>query len=245
MEFIRGKTFIEGQSLSENQIQEAVRFFESLNKDREGAKQLVSMDAAEGFLKLTDHLNNVEQRISRLTTRHVPIALIDKSSQLINQLNSQYDLVRQMTLTSIAQGKTNNETALDQRCVSASDFGFHNAIQTEHGVKFIDFEFAGWDDPAKASLDFVLQPKVPVLAKPTSLINALTDKLVYHDDARFNLLGAILRIKWLCIILSFLEPARFIQRMKNKNAAQREFFVIKQLRIASAYFEREVPFGLY
>jgi hypothetical protein len=245
MEFIEGKTFIEGQSLSENQLRDAVCFFETLNKDRETAKKFVSMDAAEGFLKLTDHLNNVEQRISKLTTRHLPIDATYKSSRLLNRLTEEYSTVRQLTLTSIDQGRASDEIALEHRCISASDFGFHNAIQTVNCVKFIDFEFAGWDDPSKASVDFVLQPRVPVLAKPTSLFKALSRQLVEADEERINLLGTILRLKWLCIILSILEPERFDRFMKIKTQAEREFYVERQLRTASAYFEREVSFGLH
>jgi hypothetical protein len=47
----------------------------------------------------------------------------------------------------------------DQRTLSPSDFGFHNAIR--HGTKglvFIDFEYFGWDDPAKLAADFLLHP---------------------------------------------------------------------------------------
>jgi hypothetical protein len=245
MEFIEGETFIDGQSLSENQVRDAVCFFEILNRNRETAKKFVSMDAAEGFLKLTDHLNNVEQRISKLTTRHLPIDSTGKSSRLLNRLTEEYSTVRQITLTSIARGRTNDEILLDQRCVSTSDFGFHNAIQTKSGVKFIDFEFAGWDDPAKASLDFVLQPRVPVHAKATRLINTLTNQLEERDKARMNLLGAILRIKWLCIILSVLDSERFFQLVKNKTSAESELFINERLRVAFNYFDREIPHGLH
>jgi hypothetical protein len=65
------------------------------------------------------------------------------------------------------------------------------------------------------------------------------------DEERIDLLGGILRIKWICIILSFLEPARFERLMKNKSLAEGNLFVDTQLRIAAAYFEREVPFGLH
>jgi hypothetical protein len=245
IEFIQGKPFIEGQSLSENQICDAIRFFETINRDRLAAKKMVSMDAAEGFLKLTDHLDNVENRISKLTTQHLPLASRDKSTVLIKRVRAEYDKVKLLTLSSTAKGRIADEIVLDQRCISPSDFGFHNAIQTANGVKFIDFEFAGWDDPAKASIDFVLQPRVPVHAKPTSLLNYLSDQLLEPDVERTNLLGAILRLKWLCIILSVLEPNRFDKLMKLKTPAERNFCVEKQLRTASAYFEREVPFGLH
>ena len=42
--------------------------------------------------------------------------------------------------------------------LSPSDFGFHNAIQTKDGLKFIDFEYFGWDDPVKLTCDFILHP---------------------------------------------------------------------------------------
>ena len=51
-------------------------------------------------------------------------------------------------------------------CISASDFGLHNAIMTERGIVFFDFEFAGWDDPAKAIVDFLLQPQQGNLNMP-------------------------------------------------------------------------------
>jgi hypothetical protein len=243
--FIEGKTFTESQSLTEHQVPEAVCFFETLNKNRDTAKQIVSMDAAEGFLKLTDHLSNVEQRLSKLTTRNLPIDSIDSSSRLINRLTAEFGTVKQMTLSSITQGKTSDEIALDQRCISASDFGFHNAIQTKNGVKFIDFEFAGWDDPAKASLDFVLQPRVQVNAKTTSLINTLANPLTERDKARMNMLGAILRIKWLCIILSVLDSDRFFRAVNNKTSAESELFLNERLRVALNYFDREIPDGLH
>jgi hypothetical protein len=245
MEYIRGKNFNEGQSLSENQVQDAVCFFETLNKHRETAIKIVSMDAAEGFLKLTDHLNNIEQRISKLTTRHLPADSIEKASRIINRLNAEYGTVREMTLTSIVRGRTSDDISPDQRCISASDFGFHNAVQTGNRVKFIDFEFAGWDDPAKASLDFVLQPKVPVNAKATKLLNAFTDQLVVGDKERIKLLGAILRIKWLCIILSIFDPERFFRLINNRTSEETNFFLNERLRVALIYFDREIPHDLH
>ena len=44
-----------------------------------------------------------------------------------------------------------------RRCVSPSDFGFHNALVGPDGrAVFLDFEYAGWDDPAKLDLRFLL-----------------------------------------------------------------------------------------
>ena len=42
--------------------------------------------------------------------------------------------------------------------LSPSDFGFHNTLLTKDGLKFIDFEYFGWDDPVKLTCDFLLHP---------------------------------------------------------------------------------------
>ena len=47
----------------------------------------------------------------------------------------------------------------EERCPSPSDFGFHNALRQPDGrLRFLDFEYAGWDDPAKTIIDFCNQP---------------------------------------------------------------------------------------
>jgi hypothetical protein len=43
--------------------------------------------------------------------------------------------------------------------LSPSDFGFHNCLKQEDGtLRFIDFEYFGWDDPAKLCGDFLFHP---------------------------------------------------------------------------------------
>ena len=44
------------------------------------------------------------------------------------------------------------------RSLSPSDFGLHNALRAPGGLSFVDFEYFGWDDPAKTLCDFVLHP---------------------------------------------------------------------------------------
>lgn len=45
------------------------------------------------------------------------------------------------------------------RILSPSDFGLHNALRDAEGrLSFLDFEYFGWDDPAKLAADFLLHP---------------------------------------------------------------------------------------
>jgi len=45
-----------------------------------------------------------------------------------------------------------------ERVLSPSDFGSHNAVRTPDGDVFVDFEYFGWDDPAKLVGDALLHP---------------------------------------------------------------------------------------
>ena len=85
-----------------------------------------------------------------------------------------------------------------------SDFGFHNAIYTDEGVKFIDFEFAGWDDPMKATIDFFLQPQLPVPERPYYCLDPYTR----FEELRYKKMREVLQLKWVCIILSILNKQR-------------------------------------
>jgi hypothetical protein len=99
---------------------------------------------------------------------------------------------------------------LPECCLSPSDFGFHNALADAAGrLTFLDFEYAGRDDPAKLVSDFFCQPEVPV---PTSFhthfVTRLADGLDLDETGRVRcqiMLDAY-RIKWTCIILNDFLP---------------------------------------
>jgi len=96
------------------------------------------------------------------------------------------------------------------RCLSPSDFGFHNALLEENGrLCFLDFEYAGWDDPAKLICDFLCQPDCPV---PRECLSVATECLARHlrdrewFERRIDYLMPLYRIKWCCILLNeFVE----------------------------------------
>ncbi|MBU1230483.1 MAG: aminoglycoside phosphotransferase family protein [Proteobacteria bacterium] len=55
-------------------------------------------------------------------------------------------------------GDPEQRLARPRLTLSPSDFGLHNALRTPTGLCFVDFEYFGWDDPAKTLCDFVLHP---------------------------------------------------------------------------------------
>ena len=108
------------------------------------------------------------------------------------------------------------ELGPDDRCLSPSDFGFHNALvdDTER-VTFLDFEYAGRDDPAKLVSDFFCQPEIPVpLDYHADFIARIADGFGLGEKgrARCRMLLDAYRIKWTCIILNDLLPVGAARR---------------------------------
>jgi hypothetical protein len=88
-------------------------------------------------------------------------------------------------------------------------------------LRFIDFEYAGWDDPAKTVCDFLCQPAVPVpghSADPfaRALVSDLSDP-DWHLR-RIGLLRDVYRVKWCCILLNDFLPAGRQRRLFAQDA---------------------------
>ena len=123
-----------------------------------------------------------------------------------------------------------------ERVLSPSDFGFHNALAGPDGrLRFIDFEYAGWDDPAKLIGDFFCQPQTP--APPQyweffvgGLIAGL--KLEGGLARRARLLLPAFQIKWCCIMLNEFGAGDKARRDFAKGAASAEDRKAAQLQKA-------------
>jgi hypothetical protein len=104
----------------------------------------------------------------------------------------------------------------DERTLSPSDHGFHNAIRArDGGLVFVDFEYAGWDDPAKMLADGCLQPEVPLppLQRGPFLRRCL--ELLGPPRAlarRLRLLYPLWALKWCLILLNEFVPSARARR---------------------------------
>ena len=86
-----------------------------------------------------------------------------------------------------------------------------------HGsrIKFIDFEYAGIDDPAKMAGDFFAQLAVPV---PAEYFNDFVRQCMQvFPDAnslieRAKLLRPLYKVKWCCIAMNVFLPEHMARR---------------------------------
>ena len=115
-----------------------------------------------------------------------------------------------------------DEISLGQRTLSPSDFGFHNTLRLANGrLVFVDFEYFGWDDPAKLIADFIHHPAVPL--DPGLKHHFLRAALVlYNRDpalpGRLDLVYPLLGLKWCLIMLNEFLPDGLTRR-KLANAS--------------------------
>ncbi len=103
------------------------------------------------------------------------------------------------------------------RVLSPSDFGCHNMIKNESKFTFVDFEYFGWDDPVKATSDFLLHPAMNLTEKQQIIFFAGMQELFADDKnfiTRFKTYLPLFRLKW-CMIL--------LNEFLNQHLERREF----------------------
>jgi hypothetical protein len=238
LEYVHGSTFGEDVPPCAEAVSEAVRFIHLLNRDPQRAREYIQLDAAEGFQSMSQHIANVRSRLDSMSCEHVKTEVKPLAEAMLQKVSTELCQVAEQTHRAIEQGVISDSISLDKRCVSPSDFGFHNAISTEEGIRFIDFEFAGWDDPAKTTLDFILQPRVPVVGFGSPLLSAWQQQERPSIQSRCQYLEPILRLKWLCILLSVLNPTRLQHILDVISMETRSQLVLRRLKSAEIYLAR-------
>ena len=152
--------WIEGAKVADvrdSDIQQALEFVEMLHRACDAASAAQLPFASEACLSEIDIWNQIERKRRKLNQ------VLDKSPELRKFLLEQFDpfLAELRALSKSLFPHLDRFVRLPVRhqTLSASDFGFHNAIRkSDNSLKWIDFEYFGWDDPVKLMADFVWHP---------------------------------------------------------------------------------------
>lgn len=246
LEYLKGSRYSETLTPTAPDIQRAADYLKRLCLDTDLAKEHISQQAAEGFLSLSGHLENVSTRVAEMATAHAPQDLQGQALDLIGVLKERFARVEQETRKQIESGQIEDRIHVELLCPSPSDFGFHNAMACSQGPVFYDFEFSGWDDPAKTVADFFLQPRIPISTQYMCLFEESVASIMPLDVLRTRIkhLGPILHLKWATIILAVLRPKR-LKSLLDVNPAQSEGTLIQdRLDTATRYLQDGVFNGL-
>ena len=203
-EWIEGQPYQKSE-IAETDLQAAVDFI--LTMQSHAARALALPAASESCWDLRDHVNHLEQRLERLqiieahTATHqealhwIQMVLLPLASHCIAEVRSTLETTSEL----------NRRLRPEERWLSPSDFGFHNALRTSKGPVFLDFEYAGWDDLAQLLSDFYAQFEVP---PPRASFERVASHLVQQTQEpdwhlqRLKCIFPIHILKWCCIALN-------------------------------------------
>jgi hypothetical protein len=206
LEFIEGQALLP-QEVEPDDVRAATAFFLEMNARRDLATHLPGV--SEACFSLSAHVQTTERRIARLDAITDP----DAKDLVQSQLRPAWGRITSR-IHELPAAEREHELPAQERCLSPSDFGFHNSLRQPDGtLRFVDFEYAGWDDPAKTIADFCNQPDGLLKPELASIFRQAALEALSESDAlrkRLALLEPLYQLKWACICLNgFLPGGRF------------------------------------
>lgn len=203
--------FIEGQQLPSGEINamevdQVVDFLRSLKQIADSGAAAHLPAASEACFSIDAIFENLDGRfqgLERAAAREPTLAKF-LEQEFIPFRKTAEEWCRDIFRThAIDPGK---EISSDERTLSPSDFGFHNTLRRADGeLVFLDFEYFGWDDPAKTIADFLLHPgmQLPLELKQHFFAGALS---VFSSspkmEARVRAVYPLFALKWGTILLN-------------------------------------------
>ena len=214
--------------------------------------ELASTDAARALCDASASCFSPDETFRQFNTRvsRLMDSIDDPDLQafLQNDLHPAMQFVEARARKLCGDAGTGFEDILDQnaRTLSPSDFGLHNARrQADGSLRFLDFEYFGWDDPVKMIADAYWHPGSKL---PDDLAGKLrrdmSDIFNVQDGARFQLrfdalfpaYGAI----WCLIILNEFLPERWSRRIAAGTTESPEAARARQLQRARVHLQKVI-----
>ncbi|MBC8349029.1 MAG: phosphotransferase [Verrucomicrobia bacterium] len=211
-EWLHGDFFDSNSPIDSAHWEKCFDFITQLQQGRntEAAKGVPC--ASESAFSIRDHWSILQGRhdfwLRRIQSepKSIPKSIKDF---LLNDLERKY---KELAEEVLANPRFNQVITVEERILSPSDFGLHNAVlQTNGSLCFYDFEYAGWDDPAKTIADFFAQPKhkapselFPVMKN--RIIELLPKQKIGNFVRRLPLVARMANLKWCYICLNVFHP---------------------------------------
>lgn len=231
-EFLAGRP-MQASDVTSSAVEQAIAFYQELNRHQAEADHLPPGSEACGCL--ADHLHSVDRRLARFAS-WTPTTAGERAAQSFVQ----HELVPRWQAERGRHVEDASAFPPELRCLSPSDFGFHNALVDDEGkLHFVDFEYAGWDGTSKLACDFFCQPALPVaLSHLPALVAAMFADSTRAEIETHRIQGLlpVYRYKWVAILLNdFLrtddERRRFArphedveERRASQLAKARDYF---------------------
>jgi len=162
--------------------------------------------ASEARFSLSAVAKNIDERLQVLVERAPAL-----SGFLAGELIPAWEQLRER-----CRGiPFDRELTAGERTLSPSDFGFHNALRRNGQLVFLDFEYFGWDDPAKMIADVLLHPGMDLAQElrvrfAEGVLAGFPDQPGLRE--RVRLAYPLFGIKWCLILLNEFLPGSLDRR---------------------------------
>ena len=236
-EFVVGERVAAGQVTAAD-VQQLAELLAAMWRLRTqpGAEQLPP--ASEAAFTLNGYWANVERRLNRVRAALANRPEVAAVGEFVeHELVPVAGAVRNFLATKSAElaVSLDAELPLAQRTLSPADHGFHNVLRGADGrLTFLDFEYAGWDDPAQTVANALLLPEVPLPAEHrAAFVGGLLAQLegAVGVRERLRLTYPMLALKWSLIMLNeFLPVAGERRAFAGANAEARRATQLEKAR---------------
>ncbi|HBR15735.1 MAG TPA: hypothetical protein DD723_09415 [Candidatus Omnitrophica bacterium] len=217
-EFVEGEK-INTRDVNAQEMDEALDFLTTLKELRNKTATHQFARASEACFSAKEAVTNIQSRLEKLMSQENKGDGYDELRAYLH-----HDFIPFFeVLTGWGQERYrehhwffDTDISISQRVLSPSDFGFHNAIRGPSGrIVFLDFEYFGWDDPAKMIADFLLHPAMN-LGEDLKRRFAVKVYDIFVEDDHLERRAAVLYpffgLKWCLIFLNEFLPGGLKRR---------------------------------
>ena len=242
--------WIEGEKIAAKDIGEAeidafISFFSNLVKAGNATELPAFNRASEACFSLKEIEENISIRLERLSAIRSDTSLSTECVHFCKENLQPYFQERVAEIRKSHPNIANHTIEKEWRILSPSDFGFHNALRRATGqLVFHDFEYFGWDDPAKSLCDFWLHPAAEMQISKKLKERFTQGFLHLFEEDRNPLVRArnyypLFGAKWCCILLNeFLKGDMARRRFAEMKGQDQESLEAQQLKKAQGLLQR-------
>ena len=239
--FVEG-TRVEKDHVSQQDVEQEADMLRQMWDLKEKAKMLHLPDASDSAFSIGGHLKRVKDRYARFNTLMDNHQLPENLCIFLSSIfaDTLIEIETWIRKTANDQGiEITQELDMTDRVLSPADHGLHNALRTADGnLMFIDFEYAGWDDPAQMISNACHQPAIPIPVDYRSHFcrYVLKNRGKRTDiENRLLVLHPLLGLKWALIMLNeYLPKDKERRRYSGKDP---ELLQLQQLEAAKRKVE--------
>lgn len=210
-EFVDGRRLAPGEVTGPD-VRQLVNLLAAMWRVR-GEPDAAGMAAAsDACFSIRGFIENVGGRFDRIRSaleQGGPI--VEAGSYVRGDMARTWDRILSFMERGAREAGLDMEKALDRdrQTLNPADHGFHNTLREASGrLRFLDFEYSGWDDPVQMICNALLQPAVPLpIRQRKGFLRGIFEGLGEPDlAARSRIVYPILGFKWSCIMLNEFLP---------------------------------------